>query len=124
MDTFSPSYLTYRQPLLQLTTPSLLKCSAALISLMLDSCSQHTVISGCSHFPLLFLFLNNCQGSQREGLGGTVIVTTIVFCFHLFLVSKHEIRLQMIVKIYLHVPLQGLFIFFLILSYFRISQFN
>lgn len=83
MDIFRLSYLTYWQPLLLLTTHSLLKCSFALISLTFDSCSQHTAISGC-----LFSFSITCSSSWiivkgvREGLGGTVILTLIVFiCF-------------------------------------------
>lgn len=66
-----------------LTTPQLLTCSVALISLMLDSCSQHSAISGC-----LFSFSTACscwiivKGVSGEGLGGTVILTIIVFiCF-------------------------------------------
>lgn len=50
---------------------------------MLDSCSQHTAISGC-----LFSFSTACsswiivEGVSGEGLGGTVILTIIVFiCF-------------------------------------------
>ena len=82
-DTFSPSYLTYWQPLLLLITTSLLKCTVALISLMLTLVPTTVPpLVAFSHFSLLLLRLEIVKGVSGGGLGGTVILTiTVSICF-------------------------------------------
>lgn len=79
MDTFSPFYLTWWQPLL-LPTTSLLKCSTAFISLIFDSRSHHGAISGGQFsFPLLVPLLElTVKGISGERLGGTAVLTMTV----------------------------------------------